>query len=125
MYKYKTKLPSNWRKRLVIKSFKDKDDDCFVILIHFSKTPKGFMKHIGEIRIDEKGFVDEVWLTSRMRGRGLGKMLYVLALEQTGTLSTHFYRASTEAQRVWLSLIKTYNYNTDFWKGVLTISDKT
>lgn len=122
-------LPSNWRSRLEIVS---SDIDWFgrkALLIELkfqkSKTPKGLNTYIGSITIDKnQGYVHDSEIVERLQGRKLGIMLYENALKQNGVISTSFHTASEQAQRVWKSLCKRYEYSSDFFKGILVVYNK-
>lgn len=75
----------------------------------------------GVLEVTRKNnLVARAYLDERLRNKGLGILLYEIALHDLGSLSTQYLDASEQAQRVWQSMIKNYRYETDFWSGVLT-----
>lgn len=99
--------------------------DRFKINMRFikGKTPRGYQRPIGSITIDRADmFVAESCIHNpKLRGIGLGKWLYEYALIKYGTLRTDYRSASYEAQYVWQSLSKKYKYETEFFRGILTL----
>jgi hypothetical protein len=134
--KFKNKLPPNWRRNIEFEIDGDEFDDDGVVLIDKcrnvtvrlqfkkGKTPTGFKKTIGEIVVDrdENCFVESARIDqARMRRRGLGKMMYSKAIETLGMISTDYHNASTDAQRVWRSLIRDFVYEADYFNPHLTV----
>lgn len=126
----KKRLPSNWRKRIEFEVEEEEKcrfhDGSFQIRINFikGKTPKGFMRYVGTLSVAKcggKNYVEESDLEDVFQGRGLGKKLYLMALERCGSITTYYHEANQQAQYVWKSLIKKYRYDTDFFKGILTV----
>ena len=122
------RLPPHWRKRVIVSLIEEKSESFVVFDLLFinGKTPKGFKRHIGQLSIDtdhpdyyyvvESGIFDE-----RLKHKGMGKLMYTTALQYLGRLSTRYHDASDEAQRVWKSLARDYEHETDFWKNTLTV----
>lgn len=84
-------------------------------------------KKVGYLSIEKKNktyIVSVINIQKKYRNRGLGKMLYLTALEDLGKLTTFFHKASYYAQLVWLSLIKKYAYRTDYFQGTLTVYNR-
>ena len=65
--------------------------------------------------------VEDVWLEDHFQKRGLGTILYLRALDTFGSLTTLYHSATTDAQRVWKSLVRTHRSEHDFFGGLLTI----
>ena len=132
----KKRLPSNWRKRIEFteewyegKQYKSELESFLEIKIEFKKgkNPKGFDRYIGYIKIKKdknKYWIDESDVWKELQGRGLGKTLYLMALERCGSITTQYHHASEQAQYVWKSLMKKYKFKTDFFKGTLTVWNK-
>jgi GNAT superfamily N-acetyltransferase len=125
--KIKSRLPFNWRKRIEIKYNKNEFEHTFTIKFIDRKTPIGFHKEIGFLMVSINwGDIDESCIhDERMRGRGLGKMLYEFALNKLGKLTTHFHDCSDDAKRVWRGMVKRHEYTADFWSGELTVRKGT
>ena len=121
------RLPSNWRSRIEIAT-ESWDGHMVSFQIRFIKgrTPRGFCSYIGSLEVDPNDYiyVEGVELEDRFRGRGLGRMLYEYALCHYGRISTRYSSASEEARRVWLSLIRDYHFETDFFSGRLTVYNR-
>ena len=64
-----------------------------------------------------RAYVGGVEIMKTWRDKKLGKALYRHAISYYGELNTRFEEASTAAQRVWLSLIKSNKYNFDWQEG--------
>lgn len=72
-----------------------------------------------EIEVEDNGraYVSSVKVMKSYRGKGLGKLMYSMAISFHGELNTRFDEASTLAQRVWLSLIRSGDYEFDWQEG--------
>lgn len=124
----KTKLPSDWRDRLVInKSMRGSVDYEYIVYkleFKLRKTPKGFARFVGELSFcKSKGtyFVEESVVDPYFRGRKLGSMLYEFAIKDLQSISTYYHSASNDAKRVWLSLCRKYPHESDFFSDKLTV----
>lgn len=119
-------LPWNWRDRLEIIFHENEKDFDFILQFKDGEEIKGFDKEVGSLSVEKKDpyYVSVVEVAEYFRGRGQGKRLYFAAIEKLGKLSTRYYDASTLAQRVWKSLAKTLDSETDFWEGRLTVYRK-
>ncbi len=111
------RLPSNWRSRIEIIEHEPGE---FILQFKKGFTPRGFLRYIGRFIVEYK-HMEEAYLRSHFRGRGLGIMVYEHILHHYGELSTHYHRASPDAQRVWDSMSLRYPYKADFFTGVLTV----
>ena len=91
----------------------------------YYKTSKT-RREIGNLTIDCKSnnTVLSADLESRYQGHGIGKKMYVTALKTLGKLSTKYHSISLDAQHVWDSLCKIYQYRTYFFKDRLTVYNK-
>jgi len=118
------RLPWNWRSRIEITVDEDGKDTVFNLQFIKGKTPKGFMRNIGELSTSEcrpyGHVVEGSHVDEKFRRKGLGKMLYLRALEHHGSLTTFYHRASEEAQRVWKSIMRNHKHDENFLKGTLT-----
>lgn len=74
--------------------------------------------------ITKKNYITVSNIIRRYRGKGFGKMLYLTALESHGHISTHYHKASNNAQYVWDSLVKQYVYRTNFFEDSLTVYNR-
>lgn len=117
------RLPWNWRRRIEI-VLEDRDEISFAIRWIEEKRPLRADRGIGYIVLDSDGFVDDVYLEPQFRRRGLGSMLYRHALQHVGHLSTRWRSHSTDARRVWRSLMGKYCYKTDFFTDRLTVRNR-
>ena len=83
---------------------------------------------IGKLEVDigreHKFLVISSHIDQVYRNNGFGKKLYEKALKKLGKLKTHFFEASTEAQRVWVSLSKKYKHRKSFFEGTLILRNK-
>ena len=126
MAKRKRNLPRDWEDRieLAVENSSYEESVSFYIVFIEGKTPRGFKREIACMDVDKEDphFVLTVTIhDKRLRNKGLGKKIYLAAMEHFGKLSTHFHAASEDAQRVWRSLIRDHNYKTNFWHSVLTV----
>lgn len=120
------KLPSNWKSRIeIVEEARVAGEYEFTIKFKQGKTPKGFPKIIGYLQVSFSKpnvyWVDSVELKNKFIGRGLGTMLYEKAINEFGSLTTNYHRASEPAQWLWKSLCKSHQYSMDFFKGTLTV----
>lgn len=137
----KTRLPWNWRSRVEITRedssvtntncgrgrFRIEGSILFRLMFKKGQTPKGFNRWIGELDICNKSphFVQESGLDEYFFRRGLGTLLYTHALDQLGSLSTHYHSASESAQGLWRRLARTRRDSRfDFFAGTLTVFRK-
>ena len=122
----KIKLPKNWKSLIYIEEIKiSKKEIKFVLL--FSKKIQGLELEIGYIHIFKKGrknFVKVVSVIPKMRGLGMGTLLYEHVIHKMGTLSTNYKAASSSAQKVWNRLLKKYRHKDDLFSGILTVFEK-
>ena len=120
------KLPRNWKSHLeIITNQHSKKEIEYVLQLSLPKKPTPI--NVGYIYItkdDGFNFVKVVSVIPQLRGKGCGSMLYEYAIEQLGSLSTHYHDASSLAQKVWRRLIQKYDYTGDFFAGVLTVFKK-
>ena len=128
----KKRLPWNWRNNIeTVKDLDNFDENLITFQLQFmnDKTPKGFYKTIGFLTIEVPPtsgnfpLVMESYIHEPMRNRGLGKLLYITALDNFKSLSTKYHDHSDCARNVWLSLMKEFKYTTDFLSGILTIHE--
>lgn len=122
----KIKLPKNWKKLIYIEEIKiSKKETKFVLF--FSEKIQGLELEIGYIHIFKKGkknFVKVVSVIPKMRGMGMGTLLYEHVIQKMETLSTNYKAASSFAQKVWKRLIKKYRHKDDLFSGILTVFKK-
>jgi hypothetical protein len=123
MVEKRRQLPWDWRERLEIVVNEGEKEFDFILQFKNGKEIKGFDKEVGTLSAGKKDphFVSVVEVAEYFRGRGQGKRLYLAAIEKFGKLSTKYYDASTLSRRVWKSLAKTLDFDTDFWEGRLTV----
>lgn len=133
----KRSLPPNWRSRLQITRednppvalgrgrFRCDPTIRFTLTFKKGRTPKGFRRLIGDLVITNKSpyFVEGAEIDEYFVRRGLGTLLYQHALNQLGSLTTNYPRASAAAQGLWKSLTRIHRFKTDFFTGELTIWD--
>jgi len=118
--KRKTKLPCNWRSRLVlIKEIEDKETN-YCLEFKKGKTPKGFHRWVADFYIDNTGYIHSN-VNDYFQNRGLGTQCYRTILHDVGSLKTTFHSASDQAKSVWRKLIKIYPYETNFWDNYLMV----
>jgi hypothetical protein len=83
---------------------------------------------VGEIFLETKRklgkFVYSARLDQKLHNLGLGRFLYESILLDFGQLSTEFHNITTHAKRVWLSLIRQYDFSFDFFRGHLTVYNR-
>lgn len=135
----KSRLPWNWRSRIEITRLHAPVTNChpwrwdrfdpviFELAFKKGQTPKGCKRRIGILSIYKKSphFVEEVHLDNYFVKRGLGTKLYLHALKELGSLSTHYNSASDAAKGLWRRLVKrSHNHRTDFFAGTLTIFNR-
>ena len=120
------RLPPNWRKR--IEFYKCPDEGFqheYRVEFKKGRTPIGFGREIGFLTVDmekEHWVIETEIYDDRMRGRGLGKALYLMAVKHLGCISTIYHHGvSKDAQRVWKSLAKTHRHTLDFWTSRITV----
>lgn len=130
-----TRLPSNWRSRLEITRIDEPAITgrfCCLASTRFNldfkkgRTPKGFGRHVGDLLVIKSvlPYVDGAEIDKYFRRRGLGRLLYVYALKEFGSLTTYYHSISFGAKQLWSSLLREYPHETDFFAGTLTIKKK-
>lgn len=135
----KTRLPWNWRSRVEITRHDEPaisyargrthlDGSVqFTMSFKTGQTPKGFARHIGQLDICDKSpyFVEDVELDDYFHKRGLGTLLYLHALNELGSLTTHYHSSSSAAKGLWRRLVRRLpSHRVDFFEGTLTIFPK-
>jgi GNAT superfamily N-acetyltransferase len=75
--------------------------------------------------LNKNNYITAVNIERRYRGKGYGKKLYEHALRAHGKLSTRYFNASNDSQRVWNSLVKKYIFKTDFFGNRLSVYNTT
>jgi len=126
MGKKRRQLPWNWRDRLEIVFHEGGKEYEFIIQFKDGEELKGFEKVVGSLSVEKENpyFVSVAEVEEYFRGRGQGKKLYLFAINKLGKLSTKYHEASTLAQNLWKGLVKSFNNETDFWEGRLTVYHK-
>ena len=121
----KTRLPNNWRTRIEFSTIDcgryRGDEICFSCDFKDGKTPEGFRQNIGYLIVSPDGFIESAMVAPRMRRRGIGKALYINALNHFGFIYTKYFEASDAAKQVWKSLIKEYTSRQVFFAGKLIV----
>lgn len=128
--KQRKHLPWNWRSRVEIIRYDETVMNCgrgrfrmnpaisFTLTFKKGQTPKGFRKQIARLDIDNKPpyFIESVEMDDYFVRRGLGTLLYFHALNQLGSLTTLYHRASKSAQGLWRFLVRnTRSHKTAFF----------
>lgn len=128
MARKRDRLPWNWRSRIeVVEEQISSGKIAFELVWVEGTRPRGWEETLGELWVEGSGdhLVDLSHLVPQMRGRRLGRLMYEHALLRMGSLSTGYWRdTSDKAQRVWMSLIRDYEYATDFFTPRLTVYDR-
>ena len=119
----KRKLPPNWQTRIEF-VVEEETDNQLEIHCQFikGKTPKGFMRKIGEV-IVEDGWLEHIEIEQHFKRRGLGTKLLRLALERAGTITVSWRGATFEGNPFyeWFAKNVANRYTTDFFKERLVL----
>ncbi len=91
----------------------------FDIIVRPKKKPSSKILGFMEVHVEDNGraYVGNTGVNEEFIGKKLGKALYEFAIAYYGELNTRFDEASTQAQRVWLSLINSGKYRYDWQEG--------
>jgi len=113
-------LPNNWKTYVDLKVT---DRESYLeIDIYFTKKFKGCGKRIGHLSIDKtepEHFVSSIQIGDKYRGFGLGKMLYLEALDVMKNITTSS-ESSAFARRAWSSIMKERPFIMDWVTGDVT-----
>jgi len=109
-------------KSLIGTGFCLEGETTFTLSFKKGRTPRGFSRHIGDLRVTDSLSISSSEIDDYFRKRGLGTLLYVHALKELGSLTTHYHSASVAAKGLWRSLVRRCSsYKVDFFDGTLTL----
>lgn len=82
----------------------------FVVTIEWKKgkTPRGHRRKIGELHVDQSGFIQSAKVDPYLQGLGIGYEMYRFALQYKGLLKTQYSFITPQAKSVWMKLSKKY-----------------